>query len=71
MSLWDRVSSWWHRDTRERAEEEAENRVTPAERDEAEEDYEAHQDEKFVDEHFGLDGVDFERDAEPPSDPAP
>jgi len=68
VSLWERVSSWWHRDTLERAEEEAVN-STPAEREQAEEDYEAHQDEKFVDEHFGLDGVDFERDSEPPAQP--
>ena len=68
MSLWERVSSWWHRDTLERAEEEAVN-STPAEREKAEEDYEAHQDEKFVDEHFGLEGVDFERDSEPPTQP--
>jgi len=66
--LWERVSSWWHRDTLERAEEEAVN-STPAEREKAEEDYEAHQDEKFVDEHFGLEGVDFERDSEPPTQP--
>jgi hypothetical protein len=64
MSLLDRLRGWWNKDTVERAEEET--RMTPAERDVAEEDFEAGKDDEFLREHLGTEGVDFERDSEPP-----
>ena len=67
MSLLDRIRSWWNRDELARAEEETQ--MTPAERDAAEEDYEGDKDDVFVREHYGTEGVDFERDSEPPSRP--
>ena len=66
MSFMERVRSWWHRDTIERAQEEAD--MSPAERSQAEEDFEARKDEAFVEEHLGGPGVDFERDSGPPPD---
>jgi hypothetical protein len=67
MSFLDRLRSWWKRDTLERAEEET--RMTANERDSAEEDYEARKDDTFVREHLGEEGVDYERDSEPPREP--
>ena len=67
MSFIDRVRSWWGGDKLERAVEDAD--LPDAERDADQEDYQARKDETFVDEHFGLEGVDFERDSEPPKHP--
>jgi hypothetical protein len=65
MSFMDRIRSWWRSDTAERAQEAGQ--VPTEKRGEPNEDYEARKDEQFVEEHLGLDGVDFERDSEPPS----
>ena len=65
MGLLRRLSAWWNRDALERAEEET--RMTQAERDVAEEDYEARKDDVAV--HGGPLGrgdADYERDSEPP-----
>jgi hypothetical protein len=67
MSLLDRIRSWWSRDSLERAEEET--HMTAGERHQAEEDFEARKDDSFVPEHLGGQGVDFERDSEPPRNP--
>ena len=63
VSFLDRIRSWWSSDKVERAEEET--RMTPIERDVAEEDLEARKDDAFVQEHFAE--PDFEGDSEPPS----
>jgi hypothetical protein len=67
--LRQRLRAWWNKDELEKAEEET--RMTQAERDVAEEDYEARKEDASVSERFagGLD--DYERDSERPSDPAP
>ena len=62
MSFLDRIRSWWDKDKVEQAQEET--RMTQAERDVAEEDFEARKDDQFVREHFPE--TDFESDAEPP-----
>ena len=67
MGLLDRIRSWWSKDEIARAEEET--HMTPEERDAAEEDYEGRKDEVFVREHYRTEGVDFERDSEPPTHP--
>lgn len=67
MSFRDRIRSWWSRDRIERSEEAAQ--LPTEERGEPDADYEARKDEEFVEEHLGLDGVDFDRDSEPPSHP--
>ena len=67
MSFLDRIRSWWSKDKVERAEEET--GMTPEEREHAEEDYESNKDELFLSEHMGLEGVDYERDSEPPTHP--
>ena len=64
MSFLDRIRSWWSKDEVARAEEET--RMTPIERDQTEEDYQARKDDLHVGERFGTTGVDFERDSEPP-----
>jgi hypothetical protein len=65
-----RLRAWWNKDRLELAEEET--RMTQAERDIAEEDYEARK-EDFSEGGGYLAGerADFERDSEPPRDPAP
>ena len=63
MGFLDRIRAWWSKDEVERAEE---TRMTPIERDEAEEDYQGRKDDTFLHERFGTEGVDFERDSEPP-----
>ncbi len=69
MSLLDRLRSWWSKDTREAAEDEG--RLTQAERDVAEEDYEGRKDDVATRSDYPYaDGApaDFERDSEPPPD---
>jgi hypothetical protein len=65
VSFLDRVRSWWNKDEVERAEEET--RMTAEERATADEDYEAAKQDMFLREHMGTEGVDFERDSEPPT----
>jgi hypothetical protein len=65
MALFRRLRAWWNKDTLERAEEET--RMTQAERDIAEEDFEARKDDEQA--RSGLLGggaADYERDSEPP-----
>ena len=65
MGLLRRLSAWWNRDALERAEEET--RMTQAERDVAEEDYEARKDDVAVQGGpLGRGDADYERDSEPP-----
>jgi hypothetical protein len=66
MALLRRLRAWWNKDELERAEEET--RMTEAERDAAEEDYEARKDDMFISEHLagGAADADYERDSEPP-----
>ncbi len=66
--LLSRLRAWWSKDTVEEAREEA--TMTQAERDVVEEDYEARLDDERADARGLAGGVDFERDSEPPSDPA-
>ncbi len=65
MSLLRRIRTWWSKDEAETAE--LETSMTQAERDVAEEDYEARKDD--VSARSGLLGggaADYERDSEPP-----
>jgi hypothetical protein len=65
MTLLRRLRAWWNKDALERAEEET--RMTEAERDVAEEDYEARKDDVAA--RSGLLGggaADYESDSEPP-----
>jgi hypothetical protein len=67
MAGWLRkLRTWWNRDARELAKEEA--RMTQAERDVAEEDYEARKDDIAAREDLLRRGgtADYERDSEPP-----
>ena len=67
MSFLDRIRSWWSKDEVARAEEET--RMTPIERAQTEEDYQARKDDVFLREHhLGAEG-NFERDSEPPPHP--
>ena len=65
MGLLRRLSGWWNKDALELAEEET--RMTQAERDVAEEDYEARKDDVAVrGGPLGRGDADYERDSEPP-----
>jgi hypothetical protein len=66
MSILRRIRGWWNKDELERAEEET--RMTPAERDVAEEDFEARKDDVATSGGYvgGGAATDFERDSEPP-----
>jgi hypothetical protein len=64
MALLRRLRGWWNKDALERAEEET--RMTQAERDVAEEDYEARKDDVAVSERLAGGAADYERDSEPP-----
>jgi hypothetical protein len=65
MAFLDKIRSWWRKDTLERAEEET--RMTQAERDVAEEDYEARKDDVAARSGRLAGGAaDYERDSEPP-----
>jgi hypothetical protein len=65
MTLLQKVRSWWNRDAVERAEEET--RMTPHERDVAEEDFEGLKDDVATGSGFLAGGAaDYERDSEPP-----
>jgi hypothetical protein len=67
MALFSRIRAWWNKDRLERAEQET--RMTPAERDVAEEDYEARKDDVTAREYLAGGVADYERDSEPPPHP--
>jgi hypothetical protein len=65
MTFLRRLSAWWNRDARERAEEET--RMTQSERDVAEEDFEAIKDDVAARSGLlGGGGADYESDSEQP-----
>jgi len=65
MSVFSRLRTWWSKDEREVAEEAT--RMSPAEREVAEEDYQARRDDTRVESGRFLGGSgDYERDSEPP-----
>jgi hypothetical protein len=65
MALLQRLRSWWGRDNVARAEEET--RMTGAERDVAEEDFEGRKDDVATRSGLLAGGsADYERDSEPP-----
>jgi len=67
MSFMDKVRSWWRKD--DLAETDEETRMTPKERDVAEEDYEGRKDDLSIETTRAggaLTGSDFERDSERP-----
>jgi hypothetical protein len=65
-----RLSAWWDKDAVAKAAEET--RMTQAERDVADEDYEGHKDDVFnKNERFAGGAANYERDSEPPRDPTP
>jgi hypothetical protein len=65
MGVLDRLRSWWNKDTLERGEEET--RMTPAERDLAEEDFEARKDDLAARSGRLAGGAaDYDSDEEPP-----
>jgi hypothetical protein len=66
MSILKRLRAWWNKDALEGAEEET--RMTPAERDVAEEDFEARKDDTAAQTYLGGGEADYERDSEPPPD---
>jgi hypothetical protein len=61
-----RLLEWWKKDDFERAQEET--RMTTAERDAAEEDYEARKDDVASRSYLAGGVADYERDSEPPPD---
>jgi hypothetical protein len=64
MALLRRIRGWWNKDALARAEEET--RMTQAERDIAEEDYEARKDDVAARSgRLGGGAADYERDSEP------
>jgi hypothetical protein len=65
VAILSRLRAWWNKDEVERAEEETQ--MTPAERDVAEEDYEARKDDvATTGGYLGGAGTDYERDSEEP-----
>ena len=68
MSIFSRLKSWWGANDSETAEEES--RMTPAERDVAEEDFEGRKDDVEVEDgHLAGGHGDLERDSEGPDQP--
>jgi hypothetical protein len=67
VGLLDRVRAWWNKDTLERADEET--RMTPLERDLAEEEFEGRKADVRAGEYLGGQGVDLEGDSKPPRHP--
>jgi hypothetical protein len=66
VAILSRLRAWWNKDELERADEET--HMTQAERDVAEEDYEARKDDVATSGGYlgGGAATDFERDSEPP-----
>jgi hypothetical protein len=68
--LLQRLRGWWNKDAVEMADEDT--RMTQAERDIADEDFEARKDDvRASGEELAGGAADYERDSEPPPDPAP
>jgi hypothetical protein len=67
MAVLQRLRAWWRKDELERAEEET--RMTEAERDVAEEDFEERKDDVAASTRLGGGAADYERDSEPPPKP--
>jgi hypothetical protein len=68
VSLVQRFRAWWSKEALERADEET--RLTEAERDAADEDYQGHKDDVAVRGDLLAGGAaDYERDSEPPQRP--
>jgi hypothetical protein len=67
MAVLRRLRAWWSKDERERAQEET--RMTEAERDVAEEDFEATKDDVATRTYLGGGTADYESDSEPPPRP--
>ena len=64
-----RLRAWWDKDTLEEAK--LETRMTQAERDLAEEDYEGRKDDVLTKGELLAGGAaDYERDSEPPREPS-
>lgn len=64
MSFLSKIRGWWQRDEVETAKEEA--RMTQAERDVAEEDFEARKDDVAAGSRYVGGSADYERDSETP-----
>ncbi len=64
MSFLSKIRGWWRKDDVETAKEEA--RMTQAERDVAEEDYEARKDDVAAERRWVGGTADYERDSETP-----
>ena len=64
MSFLSKIRGWWRKDEVETAKEEA--RMTQAERDVAEEDYEARKDDVAAERRWVGGTADYERDSETP-----
>lgn len=65
MAILSRLRAWWSKDELERAEEET--HMTEAERDVAEEDYEARKDDVALESgYLGRGAGDYESDSEAP-----
>ncbi|HEY7691040.1 MAG TPA: hypothetical protein VH816_01730 [Gaiellaceae bacterium] len=65
MGVWSRIASWWSKDDAARAG--AETSMTEAERDVAEEDYEAQKLDRSIGGSYIAGGTaDYERDSERP-----
>lgn len=67
MAFLQRIRSWWNKDALEREEQEEIAGMTPAERDAAEEDFEARKDDVAARSGpLGGGSADYEGDSEPP-----
>jgi hypothetical protein len=70
VGLWQKINSWWSKDSDERLEHAATG--SQADRDAAAEDYESLKDDQSIGGAYIAGGIaDYERDSEPPGDPAP
>jgi hypothetical protein len=68
MAFLQRLRAWWSKDALERSDEET--RMTEAEREVADEDYQGHKDDVAVRGDLLAGGAtDYERDSEPPQRP--
>ena len=71
MNLWKKISAWWSKDDVKDAAA-AVRDDSQAERDLAAEDYEGQKDDQYLKGDMLAGGSgDYERDTEPPTDPAP
>ena len=65
MGIWQRISTWWDKDARAKAE--LETSMTQAERDIADKDFEARVEDQGLGGKYPGPPADFERDSEPPA----